>query len=190
MQSDAAPSLVSCTSAVWVLRVCDTWGDSFERSICSQVPAFARDRTPFRTKGELWLGELGSLSMSEALQALTTGPAGILPGSSPDPRRLLFCRLLGLDSAYRARDMWCLLIFTRQLCLRPCKHLWPSLLLVLIMDFGSQIEDLQSLEVGWRNAHVKGHFTEFACNTASWCTTSYHVSTHPRASDSNAKPLC
>ncbi len=104
MHSDAAPSLVfSCTSAVWVLRVRDTWGDSFDRSICSQVPAFARDSTPFRTNGELWFGELGSLSMSEALQALPTGPAGILPGSSPDPKRLLFCRLVGVDSAYRGR---------------------------------------------------------------------------------------
>jgi len=111
MQSDAASSLVSGTAAVWVLRLCDTWGESFDRSICSQVPAFARDSTPFRTKGELWFGELGSLSMSEALLALPTGPAGILSGSSPDPKRLLFCRLLGLDSAYRARDKQCLLGF-------------------------------------------------------------------------------
>ena len=74
---DTAPSMVSGASAKSDLRLSGLAEISFDRSICNQVPAFAKDSTPFRTNGEFCPCALdGNLSIADELHELT---AGILP---------------------------------------------------------------------------------------------------------------
>ena len=92
---DIVLSVVSGASAKSERRLSGLLEASFERNICSQVPAFARDSTPLRTSGGSELCERPLSIVAEPLLAFL--PARMLPFCMPSCNKPLCCLLDGFD---------------------------------------------------------------------------------------------